>query len=104
MRVINHIIILTLSLVCISCKVDFDFSGLDGEPLLYLDMNLAYDPTSYEDGVIPEDVHLSLNGFIYAIPSAAAGRHSAWTHPLCGYRRSGGRLGRFQFCPRNFPS
>lgn len=41
MRVINHIIILTLSLVCISCKVDFDFSGLDGEPLLYLDMNLA---------------------------------------------------------------
>ena len=69
MRVINHIIILSLSLVCISCKVDFDFSGLDGEPLLYLDMNLAYDPTSYEDGIIPEDVHLSLNGFVYAIPS-----------------------------------
>lgn len=39
MRVINHIIILALSLVCISCKVDFDFSGLDGQPLLYLDMN-----------------------------------------------------------------
>lgn len=74
MRVINHIIILALSLVCISCKVDFDFSGLDGQPLLYLDMNIAYDPTSYEDGIIPEDVHLSLNGFVYAIPSAAGER------------------------------
>ena len=57
-----------------SCKVDFDFSGLDGDPLLYLDMNLAYDPTSYEDGIIPQDVPLSLTGFVYAIPSAAGER------------------------------
>lgn len=74
MRIINSVIILTVSLVCISCKVDFDFSGLDGDPLLYLDMNLAYDPTSYEDGIIPKDVPLSLTGFVYAIPSAAGER------------------------------
>lgn len=67
-------IIMSICLACISCKVDFDFSDLNSEPILCLDMNLAYDPTQYEGGVIPEDVPLYLSGFVYAIPSAAGER------------------------------
>lgn len=67
-------IILLLSLVCVACKVDFDFSDLSSEPILCLDMNLEYDPTEYEGGVIPDDAPLYLSGFIYAIPSAAGER------------------------------
>ena len=67
-------IILLMSLVCVACKVDFDFSDLSSEPILCLDMNLEYDPTEYEGGVIPDDAPLYLSGFIYAIPSAAGER------------------------------
>lgn len=67
-------IILLMSLVCVACKVDFDFSDLSSEPVLCLDMNLEYDPTEYEGGVIPDDAPLYLSGFIYAIPSAAGER------------------------------
>ena len=74
MRVINRIIILISCLVCMSCKVDFDFGGLDGDPILCLDMNLTYNPTQFDGGVIPNDSPLYLSGFIYAIPSAAGER------------------------------
>ena len=67
-------IILLMSLVCVACKVDFDFSDLNSEPILCLDMNLEYDPTQYKGGVIPDDAPLYLSGFIYAIPSAAGER------------------------------
>lgn len=67
-------IILLMSLVCVACKVDFDFSDLSSEPILCLDMNLEYDPTEYKGGVIPDDAPLYLSGFIYAIPSAAGER------------------------------
>ena len=67
-------IILLMSLVCVACKVDFDFSDLSSEPILCLDMNLEYDPTQYKGGVIPDDAPLYLSGFIYAIPSAAGER------------------------------
>ena len=67
-------IILLMSLVCVACKVDFDFSDLNSEPILCLDMNLEYDPTEYKGGVIPDDAPLYLSGFIYAIPSAAGER------------------------------
>lgn len=67
-------IILLMSLVCVACKVDFDFSDLSSEPILCLDMNLEYAPTEYEGGVIPDDAPLYLSGFIYAIPSAAGER------------------------------
>ena len=63
-----------MSLVCVACKVDFDFSDLNSEPILCLDMNLEYDPTQYKGGVIPDDAPLYLSGFIYAIPSAAGER------------------------------
>ena len=65
-------IILLMSLVCVACKVDFDFSDLSSEPILCLDMNLEYDPTEYKGGVIPDDAPLYLSGFIYAIPSYTA--------------------------------
>lgn len=74
MKTINHIVLSLICIVCISCKVDFDFSDLESEPILCLDMNLAYDPVYYEGGVIPDDVPLYLSGFIYAIPSAAGER------------------------------
>ena len=67
-------IILLMSLACVACKVDFDFSDLNSEPILCLDMNLEYDPTEYKGGVIPDDAPLYLSGFIYAIPSAAGER------------------------------
>ena len=67
-------IILLMSLACVACKVDFDFSDLNSEPILCLDMNLEYDPTDYKGGVIPDDAPLYLSGFIYAIPSAAGER------------------------------
>ena len=67
-------IILLMSLVCVACKVDFDFSDLNSEPILCLDMNLEYDPTEYKGDVIPDDAPLYLSGFIYAIPSAAGER------------------------------
>ena len=67
-------IILLMSLVCVACKVDFDFSDLNSEPILCLDMNLEYHPTQYKGGVIPDDAPLYLSGFIYAIPSAAGER------------------------------
>ncbi len=63
-----------MSLVCVACKVDFDFCALNSEPILCLDMNLEYDPTEYKGGVIPDDAPLYLSGFIYAIPSAAGER------------------------------
>lgn len=74
MRRINHIIIILLTLSCISCKVDFDFSDLESDPILFLDMDLRYDASDYNGDNIQGNPPLSLNGFIYAVPSAAGER------------------------------
>lgn len=74
MRRSVHIIPALLSLLCISCKVDFDFSGLDSEPILLLDMDLRYDAAHYDAAGTPAGSPLSLDGFIYAVPSAAGER------------------------------
>lgn len=57
-------IIFLLALLCTACKVDFDFSGLDSDPILYMNMNLAVSPGQ----------STSLYGFVYPIPSAAGER------------------------------
>ena len=57
-------IIMFMSLVCVACKVDFDFRDLDSDPILHLDMDLVMGPGS----------HHYLSGFVYPVPSAAGER------------------------------
>lgn len=70
----GHIILTLLGFACISCKVDFDFSDLKSDPILYLDMDLRYDASSYNGENTQAEMPLSLDGFIYAVPSAAGER------------------------------
>ena len=73
-RIHQTIVIVLLSLSVVSCKVDFDFSELDGKPILYLDMNLTYAPYSYTEEAIPQDAPSSLRGYVYAVPPTAEER------------------------------
>ncbi len=71
MRRTGHIFMLLLLLLSAGCKVDFDLRGLDSKPILCLDMHLAYESGEHEVG---EDSYVGLNGFVYAVPSAAGER------------------------------
>ena len=64
-------IMMSICLACISCKVDFDFSGLESEPILYLDMNLAYD---HDEGDYFLGEPFRLSGYIYAVPAVSGER------------------------------
>lgn len=74
MKQISNIIAIMLCLSCIACKVDFDFSELDGQPILCIDSELIYEGGLYEEGRVLEAPPATLEAFIYGVAPAAGER------------------------------